>query len=154
MINQKLIKSIQSGITLDSFEPFLEIANELNCEESLVLEKIQELKSAKAIKRFGPVLFNRRVGINQNAMTTLKINPSELDNIGMKISSFEFVTLCYERDPLPNVWDYNLYFMIHGKCRETVEHQINEVLTSLGEEVLDFKILFSSKCFKQKGASY
>lgn len=154
MNNQEFIKSIQDGISLDSFQPFQKIATQLNCEERLVLEKLQELKNIKAVKRFGPVLFNRRVGINQNAMTTLKVNPSELETIGIKISAFEFVTLCYERDPIPEVWDYNLYFMIHGRCRETVELQIKEVLNSLGGMVLDFKILFSSKCFKQKGASY
>ena len=154
MNNQKFIQSIQEGISLDSFEPFQKIASQLNCDESFVIEKIQELKNIKAVKRFGPVLFNRRVGINQNAMTTLKVTPSELDNIGMKISSFEFVTLCYERGTIAQVWEYNLYFMIHGKCRETVERQIEEVLNSLGDLVLDSKILFSSKCFKQKGASY
>lgn len=154
MNNQQFIKSIQEGISLDTFEPFQEIANKLNCDENLVLEKIQELKKDKLVKRFGPVLYNRKVGINQNAMTTLKVSPFDLDMIGVKISSFDFVTLCYEREPVIHVWDYNLYFMIHGKCRETVECQIKEVLNSLGDMVLDYKILFSSKCYKQKGASY
>lgn len=154
MNNQQFIKSIQDGISLDTFQPFQKIAVQLNCDESLVLEKLQDLKNIKSVKRFGPVLFNRRVGINQNAMTTLKVKESELDKIGIKISSFDFVTLCYERDSIPLVWDYNLYFMIHGKCRETVEHQVSEVLNFLGDSVLDYKILFSSKCFKQKGASY
>ena len=154
MDNTQLIKSIQEGISLESFEPFKKIANQLNHDEGVILEKIQELKKNKTIKRFGPVLFNRRVGFNQNAMTTLKVLPEELDKIGIKISSFNYVTLCYEREPIPGIWEYNLYFMIHGKCRETVESQIKEVLDSLGSMVSEYQILFSSKCFKQKGATY
>lgn len=154
MNNANLIKTIQEGISLDSYEPFKKIAVQLDCSEEAVLEKIQELKEQKTIKRFGPVLFNRRVGFTQNAMTTLKVLPENLERTGMKISSFDFVTLCYERDPIPGIWEYNLYFMIHGKSRETVERQIEEVLSSLGNNVLEHNVLFSTKCFKQKGASY
>lgn len=150
----KLIKAIQKGLPLDSLDPYKKIAIELGVSEDEVLTSIKSLIENKTIKRFGPVLRNRQVGFNQNAMTTLKIVPEKISDLGAKISSFEFVTLCYEREAMPDVWDYNLYFMIHGKDRNVVEKQIHQVLESIKEDLLDYKILFSTRCFKQKGASY
>lgn len=150
----ELIKVIQNGLPLDSVEPYRKIAEQMGISENEVLDSIQSMKENKSIKRFGPVLHNRQVGFNQNAMTTLKIVPEKVEALGLKISAFEFVTLCYEREMIPGIWDYNLYFMIHGKERSVVEKQIQTVLDSIKEDLLDFKILFSSRCFKQKGASY
>lgn len=149
-----LIKYIQEGISLDTYEPFKKIAEEMNSSEESVLMDIAKLKSSNKIKRFGPVLFNRSIGLNQNAMTTLEVAVEKIEEVGEKVAAFDFVTLCYERASIPGVWEYNLYFMIHGNNREKVESNIKEVLEALGEDVLNHKVLFSSRCFKQKGASY
>lgn len=149
-----LIKVIQHGLSLKSLEPFSEIAHQLGVSEREVIGQIQTMKENKTIKRFGPVLHNRTIGFKQNAMTTLRIPVARIESVGMKIASFDFVTLCYEREPIPDVWNYNLYFMIHGKERAIVEQQIREVLSLISEDVEEYKILFSSHCFKQKGASY
>ncbi len=151
---KNLIQVIQNGIPLDTLEPFKKIAGDLNLSEVEVINEIKDLKNKNIIKRFGPVLRNRLVGLRHNAMTTLKVPVEKIDELGEKISSFEFVTLCYERESIPFVWDFNLYFMIHGKERAEVESQIEEVINSIKDDVLDFKVLFSSQCFKQKGASY
>lgn len=149
-----LVKAIQNGISLNSLEPFQEIAVEVGMTESEVIAGIKELKENNTIKRFGPVLHNRQIGYIQNAMTTLKVPVEKIEEVGQRISSFDFVTLCYERDAIRGVWDFNLYFMIHGKERTLVEQQIRIVLDAIGNDVSDFRILFSSQCFKQKGANY
>lgn len=150
----ELIKAIQEGIALDNLEPFKKISETLGISEDEVIQSIKDLKANKSIKRFGPVLKNREVGFKQNAMTTLKVLPENVVKLGEKISSFDFVTLCYERDIISGVWEYNLYFMIHGKERVVVEDQIQQVINAIKTDLIDYKILFSSHCFKQKGASY
>ncbi len=150
----ELIKTIQQGLPLDTLEPYKKMANNLGVTESEILSSIQLLKDDKSIKRFGPVLHNRQVGFNQNAMTTLKVASEKINELGKKIAAFDFVTLCYEREMIPEVWEFNLYFMIHGKERAIVENQIQLVLNSIKSDLIDHEILFSSQCFKQKGATY
>ena len=66
---------------------------------------------------------------------------------------FSFVTLCYQRPMLPE-WPYNLYCMIHGKNKVTVENQLAQLIEQCGLETIEKQILFSSRCFKQRGAVY
>ena len=152
--NEKIIKLIEAGIPLDTLTPFKKLAQEINIEESQLLISVKNLLSNKMIKRFGPVVNNRRIGIDQNAMVTLGVPSDLIAEYGNKISSYEFVTLCYEREPIKGVWEFNLYFMVHGTDRSVVETQIFKVLSDLNIKKENANILFSTKCFKQKGASY
>jgi len=153
-IENKIVKLIEGGIPLNSLTPFKNLASEAGIDESSLILSIKELIDEQKIKRFGPVVSNRRIGINQNAMVTLKVSPELIDDFGFKIAQYNFVTLCYQRDIVPGIWEYNLYFMIHGRDRSTVEAQIELIKKDLTINESDVSILFSSKCFKQKGASY
>ena len=150
----KIVKLIEAGIPLDSVTPFQELANRAGINESTLILSIKELIDDQKIKRFGPVVSNRRLGINQNAMVTLKVSSELIDDYGFKIAQYDFVTLCYQRDIVPGIWEYNLYFMIHGRDRKTVNAQIKMIKDDLNISNENISILFSSKCFKQKGASY
>lgn len=150
----QIVKAIENGIPLDTNTPFMKIAESLSTSEEIIISSIQQMIDEKKIKRFGPVVKNRSLGINQNAMVTLKVNPERVEECGKIIASKEFVTLCYERAIVPDVWEFNLYFMIHGRQREIVLDQIEQVKKELDIADDDIRVLFSSKCFKQKGASY
>ncbi|MGZ5007320.1 MAG: AsnC family protein, partial [Methylobacter sp.] len=73
--------------------------------------------------------------------------------LGGHISRFPFVTLCYQR-PKQAEWPYNLYCMIHGKDRATVLTQLEQLVDACGLSGFDKEILFSLRCFKQRGAIY
>lgn len=150
----QIIKAIENGIPLDSNTPFLKIAESISIPEETVISTIEKMIEEKKIKRFGPVVKNRSLGINQNAMVTLKIKPELMDECGKLIASKDFVTLCYERAIVPGIWEFNLYFMIHGRQREVVLNQIEQIKSELKLNENDINVLFSTKCFKQKGASY
>ncbi len=155
MIDEKTLVSLLSkGISLDTNRPFQQLAEKINSTEEEVMEKIRHLLQLKKIKRFGAVVLNRSLGRNQNAMVTLKINEKDMTETGERISAYEYVTLCYERKPVPGVWDFNLYFMVHGSERDVVMAQIETILKELKIDRSQCEILFSTKCFKQKGASY
>lgn len=148
------IKIIQDGIDVYSLNPYKDLANKYGVSEADIVEKIKEFQSKNKIKRFGPVVSNRKIGLVHNAMVTLKIPNDRIDNVGEIVSSFDFVTLCYQRKTIPDVWEYNLYFMVHGSDRDVVQAQIAEVISRISIMQGDYQILFSRRCFKQKGASY
>lgn len=155
MVDEKIIiRLIEKGLPLEAANPFLQLAESAGLSEENVLSGITSLIEQKKIKRFGIVMNNRSLGIDQNAMVTLKIPEERLQAVGEKIAEYEFVTLCYQRATLPGVWDYNLYFMIHGRERSVVEAQIAKVFSEQNISESTSAVLFSQRCFKQKGASY
>lgn len=154
-MNEKLIiSSIARGLPLESATPYATLAEMHGVSEAEVINGIKDLLEQKKVKRFGPVVSNRRIGINQNAMVTLNIPAPQLEEMGNKIAEYSFVTLCYQRQPVPGVWDYNLYFMVHGSDQQEVKNQIQQLLADLKISSDAVQILFSKKCYKQKGASY
>lgn len=154
MNEKNIISSISRGLPVKTLTPYADLASSHGLSEKEIIEGIKELLEQKKIKRFGPVVSNRRIGINQNAMVTLNVPEESLEETGNKIAGYSFVTLCYQRKPIPGVWDYNLYFMVHGSDKQEVKDQIQQLLGDLKIPASSFQILFSKKCYKQKGASY
>lgn len=155
MIDDNLfVKIIQDGLDVYSLTPYKDLAEKYSVSETELTQKINEFKLSKKIKRFGPVVSNRKIGLVHNAMVTLKIPPAKLDDVGFFVSKQDFVTLCYQRKIIKEVWEYNLYFMVHGQDREEVLGQIKSLLNKLSLNEGEYQILFSRRCFKQKGASY
>lgn len=149
-----IIRLIEKGLPLDTHFPFEKLAEAGGLSEESLISGVADLIQEKKIKRFGIVMNNRKLGIDQNAMVTLKVESDQIQQLGEKIAQYEFVTLCYQRAVVPGVWEYNLYFMIHGTDRSLVEKQIAQVFSELGLSKDMSAVLFSQRCFKQKGASY
>jgi len=155
MITDKdVIAALDNGLPTDGPTPFAELAKSLGCSSDDLIQKIKGLKAEGKIKRFGIVVKNRSVGLVHNAMVTINVADSEVDSLGEKLSAYPFIKLCYQRQRVLPEWNYNLYFMVHGKDRQVVLAQINKVLSENNLSHSTYQVLFSTKCLKQKGASY
>lgn len=154
VVERDIIRLIEKGLPLDTNRPFKKLAEAGGLSEEGLISGVFDLIEQKKIKRFGIVMNNRKLGIDQNAMVTLKVPEEQIQMLGEKIAGYDFVTLCYQRAIVPGVWEYNLYFMIHGTDRSLVEKQIQQVFCELGITEEMSAVLFSQRCFKQKGASY
>ncbi|HEX9812706.1 MAG TPA: AsnC family protein, partial [Burkholderiales bacterium] len=75
-------------------------------------------------------------------------------DVGRRLAAFKFVTLCYRRARSLPAWRYNLYCMIHGRDRQTVERHIESLNRGAGMRTYPRTTLFSRKRFKQCGARY
>ena len=155
MINEALlIKILDNGINPELANPFAALAVAAGCSETDIIDGVNKLKSEGKIKRFGLVVKNRNVGFVHNAMVVLNVPNESVDKIGELISTYPFVKLCYQRTRILPQWPYNLYFMVHGKNRDLVLSQIDQVLTVNQYNDFPREILFSKQCLKQKGAAY
>jgi len=121
--------------------------------EAEVLERLSKLKQQGLIKRMGVIVKHRQLGYRANAMVVWNVPDSLIKQLGGHISQFSFVTLCYQRPRQPE-WPYNLYCMIHGKDQTTVLTQLAQLVEACGLDSFDQQILFSNRCFKQRGAIY
>ncbi|MEQ1528144.1 MAG: AsnC family transcriptional regulator [Methylococcales bacterium] len=152
-INQQLLSAIQQGLPI-SPRPYAELGDRIGLTEQQVLQRIDLLKQAGLIKRLGVIVKHRKLGYQANAMVVWDIPDEQVQWIGQRMSQAEFVNLCYRRPRHGSAWPYNLYCMIHGKSRDTVLQQIEALIQSCQLHEFNREILFSRRCFKQRGAIY
>ncbi len=150
--DRQLLERVQLGLPVCS-RPYAEIGVAMDMPEVEVIERLIQLKQKGLIKRMGVIVKHQQLGYRANAMIVWNIPDHLIKQLGQRISQFAFVTLCYQR-PHQAQWPYNLYCMIHGKDRATVLRQLEQL--SLDCALCDFEreILFSLRCFKQRGAIY
>ncbi len=151
--DRALLAAIENGLPLVS-RPFRQIGASLELNELDVISSLERLVGEGVISRFGLVVRHRKMGFTANAMAVWNIAEQDVDDVGKKFSALHFVTLCYQRERCEPHWPYNLYCMIHGREKKTVLSQVaqlNEIVGSLGR---DHNVLFSKRCFKQRGARF
>lgn len=148
-----LIESISTGLPLVN-RPYQVIAEELGCSEAQVVEGIKRIMMHGDLKRFGIVVHRRGLGYRANAMVVWDIPDARVAEIGHCIGQYSFVTLCYQCPRRLPEWRYNLFSMIHGQDREVVVEQLESIVVQYGLQNIDHEILFSKRCFKQRGAGY
>lgn len=148
-----LIEAIGRGLPLVQ-RPYAEIAASLGRSEQEVIDGIERIMMRGDLKRFGVVVRHRKLGYRANGMVVWDIPDSRVDELGSCISRYPFVTLCYRRPRRPPAWPYNLFSMIHGRDRGAVIDQVAKIVRQHGLQAIDHQVLFSPRCFKQRGAAY
>jgi len=151
--DERLLGALADGLPL-SPRPYEEVGRWLSLTEGQVLSRLRRLVSEGVVKRFGVIVRHRELGYTANAMVVWNVPDQLVAGMAHKAIQFNCVTLCYERPRRLPDWPYNLFCMIHGKDRETVLRQLEEMNSETGLQYWPSDVLFSGKCFKQKGARY
>ena len=150
---RKLIATLQHGLPLVS-RPYAEIAEQIGSSEDEVINYIQLMQNKGDIKRFGVVVRHRKLGYKSNAMVVWDIPADKVDELGKCFGQFDFVTLSYRRPRHLPDWPYNLFCMIHGQDRADVLNNLQFMIQSCDVKDINHAVLFSNRCFKQRGAVY
>ena len=150
---QDLLATIQTGIPLVS-QPYAAIAEQSGLSEEQVITAIRQFISQGLIKRWGVVVRHHELGYRANAMVVWDVPDERVDELGQQLKQFDFVTLCYRRPRRLPHWPYNLFCMIHGRDRETVIEQVEQLVVQLHLQAIPHELLFSKRRFKQRGACY
>ena len=140
----------QAGLPL-SEHPFLDLANQLNIEESEVLKRLQKMKDSQLLRRVALVPNHYVLGFKANGMSVWKIKPNHIDEVGVLFASLPYVSHCYPRSTHPGLWEYNLFAMVHGRKRETVLKLVEEMKIRADHLCLGYDILFSEEILKKTG---
>lgn len=152
-IDRKLIRALQRGLPLVA-RPYRELAQQLGIAEPELLARVEQLHRSGAIKRMGVVVRHRPLGYRANAMVVWDVPDPTVSALGRCLSGFDFVTLCYQRPRHAPDWPYNLFCMIHGRDRDAVTAKVAFLVSECGLESIPHAVLFSRRCFKQRGARY
>ena len=151
-LTRALIAAISRGLPLEQ-RPYAALAEHLDCSETEVIDGIRRLAMRGDLKRFGVVVRHRELGYRANAMVVWDIPDERVDEIGHHIGAFDCVTLCYQRPRRLPDWPYNLFCMIHGRDRDAVLAQVEQIAASLDLPEINRHVLFSGRCTTSGGCS-
>jgi DNA-binding Lrp family transcriptional regulator len=152
-LDRQLLDVVAAGIPLTS-RPFDRIAADLGVTEDEIGYRLSRLVATGVVRRFGLVVRHHELGYRANAMAVWDVPDDRIDAVGEAMAAHSFVTLCYRRPRRLPLWPFNLFCMIHGREREAVRSQIDEMTMVLGIGDMPREILFSRRRFKQRGARY
>ncbi|MCE8548389.1 AsnC family transcriptional regulator [Ruegeria pomeroyi] len=146
-----LLQALTQGLPLVP-APYAELATRLGLNVGEARARIALLQQAGVISRLGVIVRHRALGWSSNAMVVWNLPSDRIDSAGPALAAHPGVTLCYERRPVPGVWPYRLYSMIHARSRREALAVLDSA-TALPELAgTPHKVLFSTRCFKQTGA--
>lgn len=148
-----LVAALADGLPLTE-RPYADLGAGIAMPEAEVIARIEAMLTAGVIRRFGVIVRHRELGYSANAMAVWDIPDEQVGSVGAQLADSPEVTLCYRRPRRLPDWPYNLFCMVHGRDRATVEAIIKEL--SLRHRLGGFghAVLFSAKRFKQRGAVY
>lgn len=151
--DRSVLAAIEDGIPLVA-RPFKEVAGRIGIDESAVINRLQQLLRAGIITRFGCVVRHRTLGFTANAMTVWNVPDAVVDVVASHVIKNPSVTLCYQRRRHPSVWPYNLFCMVHAKSREEALTAVADLNATAEIGLYEQAVLFSTRCFKQRGALF
>ncbi len=152
-VDERLLTALQPGLPLVN-RPYHALAQSLGLSEQTVLERLQHGLRQGVIKRLGVIVRHRELGYRANAMVVWDIPDAEVSAAGRMLAAESGVNLCYRRPRRLPDWPYNLFCMMHGRQRDQVLERIERLRVERNLATYPCNVLFSSHCFRQRGAYY
>jgi siroheme decarboxylase len=151
--DRELLGAIEDGLPLIE-RPYESVGTGIGATEAEVIGRIGCLEEAGIISRFGCVVRHRSLGYAANAMAVWNVPDHDVDRVASRFIDNTNVTLCYRRPRALPDWPFNLFCMVHGKTREASRSVIDDLNAAADSHRLPQAVLFSTHCFKQRGATF
>ena len=147
-----LMQALSSGLALEP-RPFAALANALHRDEAGVIARIDALARARLLTRVGVIVRHRALGWRENAMVVWQLPDDAIPAAGAALARVPGVTLCYQRRTVPGLWDWPLFCMIHARSRADAMAVLDQARALPELAGVPHRILFSTRCFRQRGAT-
>ena len=149
-LDRRLIRATQAGLPLVP-RPYEAVGAALGISGEQVRERLQSMLDAGLIRRIGAVPNHYRLGFTANGMSVWDVADDRVDELGERIGQLVGVSHRYRRPRRLPLWPYNLFAMLHGRSREEVETQADQIATMLGDACRARDILYSTAILKKTG---
>ncbi|AOW14321.1 protein nirH [Hydrogenophaga crassostreae] len=149
-LDRRLIRATQGGLPLLP-RPYEAVGAMLGIDGEQVRRRMQAMLDAGLIRRIGAVPNHYRLGFTANGMSVWDVADDLVDELGERIGQLSGVSHCYRRPRRLPVWRYNLFAMLHGRSREEVERQAEDIAAMLGPACAAHDILYSTAILKKTG---
>ncbi len=149
-LEKKIIAALQGDIPVIE-RPYLKLAEDIGISEEDFLKVMNDLNDQGLIRRFGATLKHQNSGYKANAMVAWIVDEQKAVETGTKMASFDEVSHCYRRNPVPG-WDYNLYTMVHATSEEECYSIVKKISDAVSID--EYSVLFSRKELKKTSMKY
>jgi DNA-binding Lrp family transcriptional regulator len=149
-LDRRIIRATQSGLPLVP-RPYEAVGAALGIRGEQVRERLQAMLDEGLIRRIGAVPNHYRLGFTANGMSVWDVADERVDELGERVGQLPFVSHCYRRPRRAPIWNYNLFAMLHGRSRDEVEAQAQQVAALLGDACRAHDILYSTAILKKTG---
>jgi len=149
--DRPVMQALSEGLELVP-QPFAALADRLDRGENEIIARIAALADARILTRVGVIVRHRALGWAANAMVVWQLPEDGIEAAGRALSQVPGVTLCYQRRRVPGVWDWPLFCMIHARSRPEAMEVLDRARALPELTSAPYKVLFSTRCFKQRGA--
>lgn len=149
-VDRAIIVATQAGLALVP-RPYGAIAEQLGIAEKEVMRRLRAMSAAGIIRRVGAVPNHYRLGYRANGMSVWDVPDPRVAELGRRIGALDCVSHCYHRPRHLPDWPYNLFAMVHGRSRDEVYTQVEQIAALLREADRGHQVLFSKRILKKTG---
>jgi len=149
-VTRALVLATESGLPL-CVRPYEELARQLGMSEDEVLMQFSRMIDDGRIRRIAAVPNHYALGYRANGMSVWDVPDEYASEFGCRVGALPFVSHCYLRPRHRPRWPYNLFAMVHGRSRESVESQVQHIEELLGEHQHGHEVLYSKRILKKTG---
>jgi DNA-binding Lrp family transcriptional regulator len=151
--DRRVLAAIEEGLPLTA-RPYREVGYAIDLGEDDVIGRIRALAAAGVVTRVGCIVRHRSLGYTANAMAVWDVPETIVGGIAARMVRNSRVTLCYRRQRRMPDWPYNLFCMVHARSRADALAVIDDLNAVAEASGFDRAVLFSKRCFKQRGATF
>ncbi|MBL1143279.1 MAG: Lrp/AsnC family transcriptional regulator [Proteobacteria bacterium] len=148
--DRRIVEATQAGLPVTA-RPYHVIAEQLELDPELVMQRIRQLLESGIIRRIGVVPNHYKLGYRANGMTVWDVPDDKIIELGNKIGSLNFVSHCYHRPRHLPDWPYNLFAMVHAHTKEKTNQYIDVIKDILGDSNRQHTVLYSTRILKKTG---
>ena len=148
--DRRIIEATQGGLPLVP-KPYHAVATALGLSANEVMNRMRAMVTSGVIRRIGAVPNHYALGFEANGMSVWDVPDARICAIGRKVGVLDFVSHCYHRPRHLPIWPYNLFAMVHGRCREEVEGKVEQIAKLLGADDHGHAVLYSTRILKKTG---
>ena len=141
-MDKRLLQLAQDEFPLTD-QPWLSIGNRLGITEREVLKRIGVLCKKGIIRKVGPALDARRIGLKASTLIAMKVPEERIRKVAKLLSEYEEVSHCYQRKH-----DYNLWFTVTARDEMELEKILEEIKRGVDIAENDLLDLRPIKIFK------
>jgi DNA-binding Lrp family transcriptional regulator len=148
----ELIRALQGPMEVRS-DAYAPAAARLGVPEPRMLERLEQMRERKILRRVAAILFHRRAGFSANGMGVWKVPSEKIAETGPRMAAVRGVSHCYERPTYPD-WPYSVFTMAHGRSKEECDAVLDGVADVCGLNGDDRATLYSSTEYKKVRLHY
>jgi DNA-binding Lrp family transcriptional regulator len=127
-LDRKIINLLQKGFPL-SEQPYLEVAEQLGIEESVLIQRLSGLLENKTLSRFGPMYDAQKLG-GAFSLVAIRVPDDDYDRVTEIVNSFPEVAHNYRRDH-----DLNMWFVLATDSPEKIDAVNSQIEKKSGLKV-------------------